>query len=309
MSERKPGSTKGSKAERPKRKAVVKSDTENNSALGTPHSALKENSVIDTPQSDLKETLTTDNSPLTTKMEVHHHPDVEKKGLKEYILEGLMIFLAVTMGFFAETIREHYTEHKNAEILAHSLLEDMKKDTASLHSLIAFGNKRMVAADSVLSIFHSPRSGWNSQSIYTNMVPLLTSLPFISTDGTYTQMKTSGTLRYFNQPLVNIINAYGVQLNKTVYRDDVTTKGMWIMADMIFDTMSAEALNDLRAKKPVTHEMYIRIENVKTNDKFINLIAVNKGFGFRSLQEYQQQLTIADKLIEALKKEYSLDNE
>ena len=40
-------------------------------------------------------------------MEVHHHPDVEKKGLKEYILEGLMIFLAVFMGFMAESLREH----------------------------------------------------------------------------------------------------------------------------------------------------------------------------------------------------------
>jgi len=25
-------------------------------------------------------------------MEVHHHPEVEKKGIKEYLLEGLMIF-------------------------------------------------------------------------------------------------------------------------------------------------------------------------------------------------------------------------
>jgi hypothetical protein len=39
-------------------------------------------------------------------MEVHHHPVVERKGFKEYILEGLMIFLAVTLGFFAESIRE-----------------------------------------------------------------------------------------------------------------------------------------------------------------------------------------------------------
>jgi hypothetical protein len=37
-------------------------------------------------------------------MEVHHHPHVEKKSFKEYLLEGLMIFVAVTMGFFAETI-------------------------------------------------------------------------------------------------------------------------------------------------------------------------------------------------------------
>jgi hypothetical protein len=30
-------------------------------------------------------------------MEVHHHPHVEKKNFKEYFLEFLMIFLAVTM--------------------------------------------------------------------------------------------------------------------------------------------------------------------------------------------------------------------
>lgn len=34
-----------------------------------------------------------------SEMEVHHHPEVEKKGFKEYAFEGLMIFLAVTMGF------------------------------------------------------------------------------------------------------------------------------------------------------------------------------------------------------------------
>jgi hypothetical protein len=34
-------------------------------------------------------------------MEVHHHPDLhhEQKPWKEYILEFVMLFLAVTMGF------------------------------------------------------------------------------------------------------------------------------------------------------------------------------------------------------------------
>ena len=42
-------------------------------------------------------------------MEVHHHPDLhrKKKNFKEYFLEFLMIFLAVTIGLFAENIREH----------------------------------------------------------------------------------------------------------------------------------------------------------------------------------------------------------
>ena len=41
-------------------------------------------------------------------MEVHHHPHVAKKNFKEYFLEFLMIFLAVTPGFVAENIREHF---------------------------------------------------------------------------------------------------------------------------------------------------------------------------------------------------------
>ena len=244
----------------------------------------------------------------TENMEVHHHPDLhhKPKKWKEYFLEFLMIFLAVTMGFIAENIRELITEHKNAKILAQSLLEDIKNDTTSLHSLIAFSAKKINAADSILSIVHSPRNKWNATSFYTNMTPMLTSLPFNSTDGTYTQMKTSGTLRYFNQSLVNIINAYDVQLKKTEYRDQVEDKGTWILANLNFDIMNLEVITDIRFKKPVTHEMYIRMNNKEATDKFINLVAMNKGFRFRSSQEYQAQLKIADKLIEALKKEYGL---
>ena len=240
-------------------------------------------------------------------MEVHHHPHVEKKKFKEYFLEFLMIFLAVTLGFIAENIREHFTEHRNAKILAQSLFEDLKKDSASLHSLIAFSNKKISAADSVLSILHSPSNTWNAKSFYTNMIPMLTALPFISTDGTYTQMKTSGTLRYFNQSLVNIINAYDVQLKKTEYRDEVEDKGTWILADLNFNIINVEVFTDMRFAKPVTHDMYIKIVNKDMTDKLINLIAMNKGFRLRSSQEYQEQLKIADKLLEALQKEYHLN--
>lgn len=240
-------------------------------------------------------------------MEVHHHPNVEKKNLKGYILEGLMIFLAVTMGFVAENIREQITEHKTAKILAQSLLEDIKKDTASLHSLIAFSNKKLYAADSILAIVHTPRNTWNAKNFYIYMIPMVSSLPFKSTDGTYSQMKTSGTLRYFNQSLVNIINSYDVQLMKTEYRDEVEDKGIWILGDLIFDIMNLEVINDIRFNKTITHDMFIRIGNKETADKFINLIVLNKGFHFRSFQEYQAQLKIADKLIEALKKEYHLE--
>ena len=69
-------------------------------------------------------------------MEVHHHPQVEKKSFKEYLLEGVMIFIAVTMGFFAENIREHFADKKSEKLIISALKKDLVKDTILLHDLI-----------------------------------------------------------------------------------------------------------------------------------------------------------------------------
>ena len=137
-------------------------------------------------------------TPLYPNMEVHHHPDLHhnRKKWKEYFLEFLMIFLAVSLGFIAENVREHFTEDRNARILAKSMLEDLRKDTTVLHSCIQFSERKMNSIEVILSTLHSPRALWNDTIFYKNFSPLLTSFPFNSTDGTYDQMKTSGTLRY-----------------------------------------------------------------------------------------------------------------
>ena len=69
-------------------------------------------------------------------MEVHHHPHIEKKSFKEYLLEGLMIFLAVTMGFFAESIRENITKHEKEHHIMEMLVEDLKHDTTEITKTI-----------------------------------------------------------------------------------------------------------------------------------------------------------------------------
>ena len=67
-------------------------------------------------------------------MEVHHHSHHPKKW-KEYITEFLMLFLAVTLGFLAENIREHQVvvERKNQNLEA--MVLDLKKDSATLEDL------------------------------------------------------------------------------------------------------------------------------------------------------------------------------
>src|SRR5580704_7873609 len=64
-------------------------------------------------------------------MEVHHHPDLHhnKKIFKEYFLEFLMIFLAVTMGFFAENIREHVSEKEKVRGYMKEIVTNLRFDT------------------------------------------------------------------------------------------------------------------------------------------------------------------------------------
>jgi len=80
-------------------------------------------------------------------MEVHHHPHVEKKGLKEYFLEFLMIFLAVTLGFFAENIREKISNKAIENEYMESLVSDLKADTSAISQAInewASANKNVI---------------------------------------------------------------------------------------------------------------------------------------------------------------------
>jgi hypothetical protein len=64
-------------------------------------------------------------------MEVHHHPDIhhKKKHFKEYFLEFLMIFLAVTLGFFAESLREHFVDETRINEYMHEMLDNLQYDS------------------------------------------------------------------------------------------------------------------------------------------------------------------------------------
>src|ERR1700683_511581 len=87
-------------------------------------------------------------------MEVHHHPDLHHNGkkFKEYLLEFLMIFLAVTMGFFAETIREKISENHREKNYIAGLINNAQNDTSNLNELIKDNDLELKGIDSLLKI-------------------------------------------------------------------------------------------------------------------------------------------------------------
>ena len=102
-------------------------------------------------------------------MEVHHHPHVEKKSFKEYVLEGLMIFLAVTMGFIAEGIRENMIRHEKEVHLMEILLQDLKEDTTRLNASITATQAKVVALDTLARLCFDATERILSDSQYRKM--------------------------------------------------------------------------------------------------------------------------------------------
>ncbi len=87
-------------------------------------------------------------------MEVHHHPDLHhrRKKWKEYFLEFLMIFLAVTLGFFAETVREKISEKHRENDYIVGLINNVQNDTSGLKGLIDRNDLELRGIDSLLSV-------------------------------------------------------------------------------------------------------------------------------------------------------------
>jgi len=136
-------------------------------------------------------------------MEVHHHPDLhhQKRNWKEYFLEFLMIFLAVTLGFFAETIREHISDkHREKDYIA-GLINNVKIDTSDLTGLIARNDLELRGIDTLMKI---------SKSNFTN-IPVQDSIFFYALQYTI----SLHIFQFHDLTLVQLRNAGGYSVIKT----------------------------------------------------------------------------------------------
>ena len=146
-------------------------------------------------------------------MEVHHHPHVEKKSFKEYFLEFLMIFLAVTLGFFAENFREYQADKEKATQYIRSFYEDLKTDTARLDYLIDFETKKIVALNVLQSCYDSLLKNQTPASELTIIKNSLSNNPFQMNRRTFGQLTNAGGFRLLKDADADSIISYQTAAN------------------------------------------------------------------------------------------------
>ena len=149
-------------------------------------------------------------------MEVHHHPHVEKKNFKEYFLEFIMIFLAVTLGFIAENIRGHLSDKRIEREYIISFVEDLKQDTANFNRVIPLAESNLKGVDSLLnSLLDTPYTDSSIRLMYylkENYADWIMSMNY--TTRTITQLRNAGGLRLItDKRSSDSINVYNLELD------------------------------------------------------------------------------------------------
>jgi len=145
-------------------------------------------------------------------MEVHHHSHHPKKW-KEYITEFIMLFAAVTLGFFAENQREHLIEGNREKQYMQSLYEDLRNDTTILNNLVKYDTIQTAKLDTTNKLLVENK--WDADNIkllYRLNLKTAGTIRYNLSERTSAQLKNAGGMRLIaNQELSNKISEYWVK--------------------------------------------------------------------------------------------------
>ena len=130
-------------------------------------------------------------------MEVHHHSHHPKKW-KEYITEFVMLFLAVSLGFMAENIREHQIEKHREIAYLQNVHEDLKLDLINIDNVINSNTIRLQAMDTLFQIINN--NSITNEDVYYYIRNLALRATFESSHVGLDQIKSAGGLRMVKNP-------------------------------------------------------------------------------------------------------------
>ena len=127
-------------------------------------------------------------------MEVHHSHHAPKNW-KEYFTEFIMLFAAVTLGFFAENYREHQIEKSREIQFLQNIHYDLEQDLNEIKFISAFTHEKQLMNDTLVMEYQ--KKGYNSDlpKFYYLLKNGIVRKFFDHSSSGFTQLKNAGGLR------------------------------------------------------------------------------------------------------------------
>jgi hypothetical protein len=252
-------------------------------------------------------------------MEVHHHPNLhhEKKPWKEYFLEFLMIFLAVSMGFFAENLRETISDSRKIHEYMQSMVSDLRGDTTSYKTSIAFNQEYGKMIDTIIKSVNANKN--DKMKVYIMARTLTMGASVISPNAkTFEQMKSGGAMRLVSdQRVADSIASYYQWVKKFDYWSELQRQRINDLCNVNDKIFNAAIFYHIAQQLQNPEKAIV---NLKSKPNFMSSDPVAINSVLMRYQYYYGILNIMNKnaamassqaaiLIKLLKKEYQLENE
>jgi hypothetical protein len=243
-------------------------------------------------------------------MEVHHHSHHPKKW-KEYITEFLMLFLAVSLGFMAENIREHQIEKQREIAYLKNVHEDLKLDLINIDNVFNSNIIRLQAMDTLFKIINN--NTITNEDVYYYIRNLALRATFESSHVGLDQIKSAGGLRMVKNPeIISGIQEYERALDALDKLENVRERTLeqarFKMAVVFEPSISYEMLvgqgqGIMRFNRPNKADAMLQ-NNKQAVKELLNLVT----FGLNSNKYLNTNLEklkkIGQKLDSAIVKEY-----
>ena len=243
-------------------------------------------------------------------MEVHHHSHHPKKW-KEYITEFLMLFLAVSLGFMAENIREHQIEKQREIAYLKNVHEDLKLDLINIDNVLNSNTIRLQAMDTLFTIINN--NTITNEDVYYYIRNLALRATFESSHVGLDQIKSAGGLRMVKNPeIISGIQEYERALDALDKLENVRERTLeqarFKMAVVFEPSISYEMLvgqgqGIMRFNRPNKADAILQ-NNKQAVKELLNLVT----FGLNSNKYLNTNLEklkkIGQKLDSAIVKEY-----
>jgi hypothetical protein len=208
-------------------------------------------------------------------MEVHAHTYTPRKKWTHYFWEFFMLFLAVTLGFFVENMREHRIETKREKALMQALLLDLNADKLQIDSLIEKRVSRNMHCDSLISLLSSgDKKSGVMQYFYGRNASRR--IHFRPQDGTLLQLRNSGGFRVVHdEQVLNGINSYELGLKNNLENIEVEEKELTeytaIAAKVFTVTAFQEMTKNNMVEQPAGNPPLLSYDKTLLNELCIKL--------------------------------------
>ena len=203
-------------------------------------------------------------------MEVHAHSHTARKKWTHYFWEFLMLFLAITLGFFVENKREHYIEHQRVKEFARSLASDIARDTGNMTYIMNRIKIQIKNTDSLAAYLKS-RKPQDVHNIHLFALTILDRYPgYRWSRSTLEQIKNSGSLRYFGDTMVAYISSYDA-LSRHMDEDHRNDEEMANRA-----AASRDKIVDVSYPNNLAQDLYMQFDSTIRTDWYQEFAARDK---------------------------------